>query len=46
MIEFVTANLLGIATGIVIAKLVYMPFIDEPIKDAWSWVWRNTLGRL
>lgn len=46
MLEFITANLLGIAAGIVIAKLVPLPFLDDPIRKGWAWVYGNTLGRL
>lgn len=33
-----TTLLFGIAGGVVLAKLVPMPFLDEPIKKGWLWV--------
>ncbi len=44
--DFVAANLLGIAAGIVIKILVPMPFLDDPVRQAWSWAWKNSIGRL
>jgi len=46
MTAFIIANALGIAAGVVLKTLVPMPFIDQPVRNAWAWAWRNTVGRL
>ncbi len=46
MLVFVIANALGIVTGIVLKILVPLPFLDDPVRRGWAWVWKNTAGRL
>lgn len=46
MTEFILLNLAGICIGVVLKTLVPMPFLDTPVRNAWSWVWSHTLGRL
>ncbi len=46
MTTFVVSNIMGIIPGSVLKTLVPMPFIDQPVRDAWAWVWKNTGGRL
>ena len=43
---FLAANLLGIAVGIVLKILVPMPFLDDPVRKGWAWVWAKTGGRV
>ena len=31
--------LFWVAVGIVVAKLVPMPWLDEPVRNAWAKVW-------
>lgn len=35
MTSWIIANVLGIATGVVLKTLVPMPWIDDPIRRAW-----------
>jgi hypothetical protein len=44
--EFIIANIVGIAAGVALKILVPMPFLDDPMRKAWSWVYANTIGRL
>lgn len=38
MMSWILANLLGIGAGIVVKILVPMPFIDQPVRDAYAFV--------
>lgn len=41
---WIIANLLGIATGIVIKILVPLPFLDDPVRSVYRWVKRKVTG--
>lgn len=36
--------LTGAACGIVFKILVPMPWADDPVRNAWAWVWRKIAG--
>lgn len=45
MTAFLFANALGIATGIVLKILVPMPFLDDPVRNAYAWVYAKVTGK-
>jgi hypothetical protein len=42
--EFIIANLLGIAVGVALKILVPMPFLDDKVRAAYAWVARKIAG--
>lgn len=42
---FLFANALGLAAGIVLKILVPLPFLDQPVKDAYAWVYAKVTGK-
>jgi hypothetical protein len=34
-----TPLILGVAIGLVLKVLVPMPWLDDPVRKGWAWVW-------
>lgn len=40
-----TGLIIGVAAGIVVKILVPMPFLDDPVRNAWAFVYGKVTGK-